>query len=93
MLTVVGKITAKGTAIGKVRSQLVSLVEPSRKESGCIHYSLYQDKENPAVLVVYEKWESEKALADHMNTMHFKECFSTIEGSFDVEVHLLSELS
>ncbi len=93
MLTVVGKITAKGEAIGKVRSQLMSLVGPSRKESGCVHYSLYQDNDNPAVLVVYEKWESKKALDVHMSTVHFKECFSAIEGSYHVEVHLLSELS
>ena len=92
MLTVVGKITANGEAIQKVRSQLVGLVEPSRKERGCIHYSLYQDNDTPAVLFVYEKWQSKQDLDAHMQTAHFRECFSPIEGSFDVEVHLLSEL-
>lgn len=93
MLTVVGKITAKGEAIGKVRSQLMGLVGHSRKEDGCIHYSLYQDNDHPTVLVVYEKWESKNALDVHMSMAHFKECFAPIEGLYDVEVHLLSEIS
>jgi quinol monooxygenase YgiN len=93
MLTVVGKITSKSEAIAKVRSQLMGLVEPSRKEIGCIRYSLYQDIDTPALLVVYEEWENKSTLDTHMSTTHFKECFSPIEGLYEVEVHLLSELS
>jgi quinol monooxygenase YgiN len=92
MVTVVGKITAKGEAIGKVRTQLTSLVEPSRKERGCIHYSLYQDIDNPTTFLVYEKWENKSDLDTHMSTRNFKECFSAIEGLYKVEVHLLSEV-
>jgi quinol monooxygenase YgiN len=93
MVTVVGKIAAKTGTIEKVKSQLMNLVEPSRGENGCFRYSLYQDIDDPAVLVVYENWESRNALDVHMSTAHFKECFSAIEGLYDVEVHILSELS
>jgi len=54
---------------------------------------LYQDNDHPTVLVVYEKWESKNALDVHMSMAHFKECFAPIEGLYDVEVHLLSEIS
>jgi quinol monooxygenase YgiN len=93
MLTVIGKITARSEAIGKVRSQLTNLVEPSQKEAGCIHYSLYQDNDSSAVLFVYEKWKSKNDLDDHMQMAHFKQCFGEIEGLYDVEVHLLTEVS
>jgi quinol monooxygenase YgiN len=93
LLTVIAKITAKKEAVEKVAKQLTNLVPPTRKEQGCVQYSLYQDNDDPAVLMVYERWESKNDLDAHMNTKHFKECFAEIEGLFHIEVHLLTEKS
>jgi quinol monooxygenase YgiN len=93
MLTVIAKITAKTEAVEAVAKQLAKLVPPTREEQGCIQYSLYQDNNNPAILMVYENWESKIDLDAHMNTKHFKECFAEIEGLFQIDVHLLTEKS
>jgi quinol monooxygenase YgiN len=91
MLTVIAKITAKNEAVETVAQQLANLVPPTRNEQGCIHYSLYQDNDDPAIFMVYEHWERKIDLDAHMSTKHFKECFATIEGLFQIEVHLLTE--
>lgn len=92
-LTVIARITAMKEETEKVAAQLTILVPPTRKEKGCLHYSLYQDNNDPSVFMVYENWASKVDLDAHMNTKHFKACFAEIEGLFHIEVHLLTEKS
>ena len=93
MLTVIATIRSKKGAEEKVRQQLVGLVAPTRTENGCVDYILYQDQSDPSTLMFYENWESKTDLDAHMKSPHFKKCFAEIDGLFDSEVHLLSELS
>jgi len=71
-LTVVAKVTARKDTVENVKSELLKLIAPTRKEDGCIEYNLHQDNEDPAVFVFYETWESLASLENHMNTDHFK---------------------
>ena len=48
-----------------------SLIEESRKEEGCISYSLYQDISNSNVLTFIEEWKSKEAIDFHNQTSHF----------------------
>lgn len=57
-LTIVARIEANSDKIEWVKAELLKLIEPTLKEAGCIRYDLYQDNENPAVFLLYEKWES-----------------------------------
>jgi quinol monooxygenase YgiN len=92
VLTVIANIKARNDAADKVRARLSKLVEPTRREKGCVEYTLYQDNDNPSVFIFYENWESQTDLDAHMKSPHFKECFAAIEGLFDIEVHLMSEV-
>lgn len=47
--------------------------ETNQKDTGCIHYDLYQDLNNPQYLTFLEEWESMEALDEHMAAEHFKE--------------------
>ena len=49
------------------------------KDEGCIHYDLYQDLEDPAVLTFLEEWESMEALEKHIAADHFKEIVPQFE--------------
>ena len=93
MLTVIATIRSKKGAEENVRQQLVGLVAPTRTENGCVDYILYQDQSDPSTLMFYENWESKTDLDAHMKSPHFKKCFAEIVGLFDIEVHLLTELS
>lgn len=76
----------------KVRKKLFSLVEPTRKEKGCADYTFYQDNEDESILMLYENWETEEDLKEHMNTKRFKDTFAKIEGMFEITVHKLTKI-
>jgi len=85
-LTVVAKVTAKKDSVDNVKSELLKLITPTRKENGCIEYSLHQDNDDPAVFVFYETWESLTCLENHTNTDHFKNYVSAVGGLIEEKV-------
>lgn len=52
---------------------LTALIEPTRKEAGCIRYDLVQGLGDPAQLVFIEEWESAEQLDIHSRTAHVRE--------------------
>lgn len=89
-LTVIAKIKSEQDKVDEVLTNLLTLVEPTRNEKGCIDYILYQDNEDPSIFIFYENWESKEDLDAHMVSDHFKRCFSNIEGMHQVEAHHLT---
>ena len=71
-LRVVARIKAKSETVSEVRELLSSLVEPTRKESGCIIYELLQNTEDPTDFTFVEEWESEAVLECHLASDHLK---------------------
>jgi quinol monooxygenase YgiN len=71
-LRVVARIKAKPEAVGDVRELLCGLVEPTRKESGCVTYELLQNREDPTDFTFVEEWESEAVLESHAASDHIK---------------------
>ena len=45
-----------------VKEALLSMVEPTRKEPGCLCYNLHQSKADPTQFMFYEQWASQEAL-------------------------------
>lgn len=90
-LTVVAKLLAKQESVEVVKRELLKLVEPTRKEQGCVEYRLHQDNVNPAVFIFYENWDNEACLVKHKETDHYKSCFSAIGGMIqDKTVNLMT---
>lgn len=79
-VTVVAKIVVKEKFIEPVKAELLKLIDPTRQERGCIEYRLHQDNEDPGVFIFYENWESMASLEQHMNTDHFRNYVSAVEG-------------
>lgn len=53
-------------------SIIKQLAQESRKEKGCISYTLHQNTENPLHFCIIEQWEDENAIQQHNQTNHFK---------------------
>ena len=53
---------------------LLEMIEPTRREPGCIRYDLVRSLkgENYTEFVFLEEWESEAALDAHARTPHFQ---------------------
>jgi quinol monooxygenase YgiN len=90
-VTVVAKIVAKQEYIGSVRSELLTLITPTRNEEGCIDYTLHQDNDDPAVFVFYENWSSAAAIENHLNTPHYRAYARALDGLIEgKEVHKMT---
>ena len=71
-LRVVARIKAKPEKVGEVRELLLSLVEPTRKEFGCVSYELLQNIEDPTDFTFVEEWESDEAFESHAASDHLR---------------------
>jgi quinol monooxygenase YgiN len=65
-LTVIAQVKAKPGQEVAVRKELLSLVGPSRKDTGCINYDLHQAVESPAQFLFHENWTSRAHLDAHL---------------------------
>jgi quinol monooxygenase YgiN len=68
----VAMVKAKPGQEDAVKETLESLVEPTRKESGCLCYNLHQAKDDKSQFMFYEQWASKEALDAHSKTPHLK---------------------
>src|SRR3954451_1596929 len=66
-----------------VKQALVSLVEPTRKEPGCLCYNLHQSKTDPTQFMFYEQWASKEDLSAHGKTPHMKALGAKLKDKTD----------
>jgi quinol monooxygenase YgiN len=71
-VTVLALVKAKDGMEETVREELLSLVNPTRSEPGCMNYDLHQATEDKALLMFYENWKSMEDLERHRETAHLK---------------------
>ena len=62
---VIARHFARPETVDEVRRILLSLVEPSRAEPGCLKYELLQNAEDPTDFTFVETFASEDALKMH----------------------------
>jgi quinol monooxygenase YgiN len=72
LVTVVAEMKAKPGKESELRAALMALVEPTRKEDGCVQYDLHVHSIDPGRFVFYENWASEETLARHAASEHLK---------------------
>lgn len=63
--TCLATFTAKDNLQDKLKEILISLVDLTRKETGCISYTLHQGSENPLLFSVIEHYKDEAAYEFH----------------------------
>ena len=71
-IILVAMVKAKTGQEDAVKEALLSLVEPTRKESGCLCYNLHQAKNDKTQFMFYEQWANKQALEAHGKTPHMK---------------------
>ncbi|NLS02946.1 antibiotic biosynthesis monooxygenase [Rhizobium sp. P32RR-XVIII] len=72
-VTVMAHLVARPEKVDETRAFLMSLIERTRAENGCVDYDLHQSDDNPAEFSFYENWISREALDRHMETPYLKE--------------------
>jgi quinol monooxygenase YgiN len=51
---------------------LMSLLEPTRREQGCIRFELQQNRESPNNFAVVSEWQDPEAVQIHALTTHMQ---------------------
>lgn len=63
---------AKDESIQELKDLLITMIEASREEPGCLLYNIYQLPNKPTEFVVIETWENQEYLKGHQGTAHYK---------------------
>ena len=80
-LTIVARIEAYPDKIDLVKSELLKLIEPTRKEAGCLQYDLHEDNAAPGTFLFFENWETRELWQEHMNNAHLAAYMKATEGA------------
>lgn len=79
-LALVATVVAKEGQLEAVQAALATLVEPTRREEGCLEYNFHQSQDDPNTFVFYERWQSEQHLQQHVASAHFVACQQMMDG-------------
>jgi quinol monooxygenase YgiN len=72
LLTVVAEMQAKPGKEEDLRRAVLALIEPTRREDGCVQYDLHVHSSNPTRFVFYENWTSREHLDRHAASTHLQ---------------------
>ena len=79
-LRVIARVTSLPDKVDELKTLLLNLVEPTRRETDCISYQLLQDKTNAAEFAFIEEWASESAENAHMASAHVQDTLSKAQS-------------
>jgi len=72
MVQTISKIFVKEDGINEFIELFKEMINPTKKETGCIQYEMYQDEDDTTILIVLEQWESREHFNQHLESEHFK---------------------
>ncbi|MDH4301871.1 MAG: antibiotic biosynthesis monooxygenase [Nitrospira sp.] len=79
-LRVIARATAKPDHVIQVREILSALVEPTRREHGCLSYQLLENEADPTDFAFVEQWASAEAEQAHFTTPHVLSALQRLAG-------------
>jgi quinol monooxygenase YgiN len=81
MIIVQGWIRVEPGAIEAVRHAMVTMVEQTRREPGCLDYAFAIDLIDPTVIRISESWVDQAALDSHFASPHMATFNATLAGT------------
>lgn len=72
-LVMIARFRARPGRADMLRSRLVTMVEMTVVEAGCLRYELHVDEGDPEHLVLVEMWRDGFTLDQHMHTRHVRD--------------------
>jgi quinol monooxygenase YgiN len=71
-ITVVAAFQARPGKETELKTALLGLVAPTRKEAGCLNYDLHISPEDPAKFLFHENWTTKAHLDAHLKSAHIQ---------------------
>jgi quinol monooxygenase YgiN len=79
-LRVIARLVAFPDKVAELKSLLLSIMEPTRQEAGCIKYELLQNHADPTDFTFVEEWESAALLEQHLASTHIQAAVKKLDG-------------
>lgn len=79
-IRVVARLIALPEKVEELKSILLSIIEPTRQEPGCIKYELLQNNIDPTDFTFIEEWESDGTLDAHLASANIQKALPKLEG-------------
>jgi quinol monooxygenase YgiN len=90
---VIAHIRAKPEHIDTVRDVLTGYIGPTRAETGCFVYDLFQDRADPSHFTFIEEWSDDAALDAHSRSAHITAGRARLSGLATAEVLRYSRIA
>ncbi len=87
--TTIAVLKAKNGKREKLQEELLKLINPTRKEAGCLEYTLFEDKNQADTFYMREAFKDYEAFKVHLDTVHFKNFASQINELLLEPIQLL----
>jgi quinol monooxygenase YgiN len=81
-LRVVAHLKARPEKIDETREALMSMIEQTRAEEGCIVYELMQNDADPTDFTFVEEWTGDAELGAHLQSDHVQSVISRADELF-----------
>jgi quinol monooxygenase YgiN len=89
-IVVIARVKAKSGKKEELKKELLKLIEPSRKDDGCINYDLHNSEDEPGQFMFHETWRDKEALTKHLATPHLRKFIeisdNLIEGQINISL-------
>jgi quinol monooxygenase YgiN len=86
-------MTARPEKRKEVVQTLLSIIEPTLQEKGCLSYQVFQDIEDENVFSLIKEWETREDLEHHMRADRFGVLFGTkilLTEQQNIQIHTIS---
>ena len=79
MIVVIAAMHARAGKEKELGEVLKGLIEPTRKEAGCINYDLHVAEDDGGKFLFYENWTNHAAIDAHGETPHIKNLLARVD--------------
>jgi quinol monooxygenase YgiN len=83
MIIIAGTISFDPAKRETLESGFNAMQAETLQEAGCLHYEIYNSRTEAGTVLILEKWESDEALAAHMQSPHMA-AFGGVMGSIGI---------
>lgn len=77
-IAVVTRIPARADTVAELRTLLSGVIDPTRKEAGCISYELWQNRADLTDFTLVEASASESAHKAHLASEHVQQALARL---------------
>jgi len=78
-IAVIAELRFKTESVQQGLQLIKEIMEPSRKDHGCVYYHFHRSPEDPTCFIFVEQWSTKSSWEDHMEAPHLKKIKDRLE--------------